>query len=133
VRALNGTEKSGNAASLAAADGDYYVLSTLNSGAQWAASIFGMPSTLSSLTVTYRGHVTTPCTQNVYLWNWYYSAWVSISNSTATTSDSTLVIPAPGLVNDYIFLGELRASVQCFRTDGAGYDLAGDQFKINYG
>jgi hypothetical protein len=132
VSVLVGTLNSGNVGNLSAADGSYYVLSTLNSGAQWAASFTGLPSSLATLTVTYKGHAGTSCTQNVNLWNWYYNAWVPISHTTAGTSDATLTLPAPGLLSDYLFLGELRVSVQCFHTDSAPFDLSSDQVKITY-
>ncbi|MBA3717694.1 MAG: hypothetical protein H0W87_05660 [Actinobacteria bacterium] len=129
---LTGTQLSGNVSSLGADDDSYYVLSTTNAGAQWAASFRGLPSNIASLTVTYKGHATANCTQNVNLWNWYYSAWVSISNTPAGTSDSTLVIPAPGLLSDYVFLGEARASLQCFRTDSGGFDVHSNLLKLTY-
>ena len=132
MKVLIGTLKSGNAGSLAAADGSYYVVSTVNAGAQWSASFTGLPSSMASLTVTYTGHAGTSCTQNVSLWNWYYNAWVPISHTTAGTADSTLTLPAAGLLPDYLFLGELRMSVQCFRTDAAAFDLSGDLAKIQF-
>jgi hypothetical protein len=128
-----GTFKSGAASSLSADDASYYVLSTLNSSAQWSASFTNLPSSMGSLSVTYNGHPTASCTQNLSLWNWYYNAWVSIAHSTVGTSDATLKVSAPGLLSDYVFLGELRVSVQCFRTDGAGFDVDSDLAKISYG
>jgi len=122
---------SGNASSLGADDGSYYVISAPNGGAQWAAT-FSVSSPLTSLSLTYTGHASTSCTQNVNLWNWYYSAWISISNTEAGTADSTLALPAPGLLSDYVFLGEVRASVQCFRTSGGSFDLSSDLLKLTY-
>jgi len=129
---LTGSLKSGNVSSLSADDGSYYVLSTLNSSAQWAASFTGLPSSISTLNVTYKGHAATSCTQNVNLWNWYYNAWVSIAHTTAGTSDATLSLAAPGQLSDYMFLGELRVSVQCFRTDTASFDLSSNLVKIQF-
>lgn len=129
---LTGTLKSGNAASLAADDANYFVVSTVNAGAHWSASFTGLPSSVSTLTVTYKGHATASCTQNVNLWNWYYNAWVPISHTTAGTSDVTLTLPAPGQLSDYLFLGELRVSVQCFRTDAAAFDLSSGLAKIQF-
>jgi hypothetical protein len=132
VKVLTGTLKSGNVGSLAAADGSYYVVSTVNAGAQWSASFTGLPSSIASLTVTYTGHAGASCTQNVNLWNWYYNAWVPIAHTTAGAFDSTLTLPAAGLLSDYLFLGELRVSVQCFRTDAAAFDLSSDLAKIQF-
>ena len=129
---LTGSLKSGNVASLSADDGNFYVVSTVNSGAHWAASFTGLPSSVSTLTVTYKGHAGTPCTQNFNLWNWYYNAWVSIAHTTAGTSDTTLSLAAPGQLSDYMFLGELRVSVQCFRTDAASFDLSSNLVKIQF-
>jgi hypothetical protein len=132
VSVLTGTAKAGGLSSLAAADGNYYVVATANSGAQWSAGFTGVPSPLRGLTITYRGHSSSPCTQNVNLWNWYYSAWVSIANTATGTTDSTVTLSAPGLLSDYVFLGEVRASVQCFRTDAAQFDLSADLLKLTY-
>ena len=132
MKVLTGTLKSGNVGSLAAADGSYYVVSTVNGGTQWSASFTGMPSSIASLTVTYTGHAGTSCTQNMSLWNWYYNAWVPISHTTAGTSDTTLSLPAGGLLSDYLFMGELRVSVQCFRLDGGAFDLSSDLAKIQF-
>jgi hypothetical protein len=129
---LTGTPESGGASSLAADDGSYYVVSTINASAQWSASFTGMPAGLTSLSLTYNGKAGSACTQNLNLWNWYYNAWVAVARTTATTSDSTVAVAAPGLLSDYVFLGELRASVQCFRIDGAAFDLSGDLLKISY-
>jgi hypothetical protein len=132
VSVLTGALKSGNVSSLSAEDGNYYVVSALNASAQWSASFSGLPSSLSALNVTYKGHAGSPCTQNLSLWNWYYNAWVAISHTTAGTTDTTLSLPAAGLLSDYLFLGELRVSIQCFRTDAASFDLSSDLVKIAY-
>jgi hypothetical protein len=132
VRVLTGTQASGTVSSLSADDGSYYVVSALNSSAQWSASFTGLPSTMGSLTVTYNGHPTASCTQNLSLWNWYYNAWVAVAHTTAGTSDATLTIAAPGLLSDYIAIGELRVGLQCFRTDGASFNVASDLAKITY-
>jgi hypothetical protein len=129
---VTGTLKSGSASSLSADDGSYYVVSTTNASALWSASFTGVPGGLTSLSVTYNGKAGSACTQNVNLWNWYYNAWVSISRTTATTSDSTMSVAAPGLLSDYVFMGEVRASLQCFRTDGAAFDVSSDLLKISY-
>ena len=129
---LLGGPAGGDVASLSADDGTYYVLSSLNSGAQWSASFLGLPASVGALTVTYDGHASMPCTQNVNLWNWYYNAWVPIAHTTAGSSDTTLSLAAPGLLSDYVFLGELRVSVQCFRTDSAAFDLSSDLVRIQY-
>ena len=129
---LTGSPKSGSVASLSADDGAYYVVSALNSSAQWSASFTGLPASVATLNITYKGHASTSCTQNVSLWNWYYNAWVAIAHTTAGTSDETLSLPAPGLLADYLFLGELRLSVQCFRIDSAAFDLSSDLVKITY-
>ena len=60
------------------------------------------------------------------------NAWVSIAHTTAGTSDVTLTLPAPGQLSDYLFLGELRVSVQCFRTDAAAFDLSSGLAKIQF-
>ena len=129
---LTGTPAGGNVGSLAADDGGYYVLSAVNSAAQWSASFTGLPAAVGTLNVTYDGHASASCTQNVSLWNWYYNAWVPVAHTTAGTSDTTLSFAAPGLLSDYVFLGELRVSVQCFRTDSAAFTLSSDLVKIQY-
>jgi hypothetical protein len=129
---LTGALQSGSVAGLGADDSNYYVLSTLNSSAQWWASFKNVPPGFSSLKVTYNGHAGTSCTQNVSLWNWYYNAWVNVSHTTAPTADSTITVAAPGLPSDYVFMGEVRASVQCFSTGAPPFTLSSDLLKISY-
>jgi len=131
VTLLTGASSSGGAANLSLADGSYYVVSGSNASTQWSASFFGVP-TPRSLTLTYKGHASTSCIQNLNLWNWYWSSWVSISNSGAGSVDATTTASAPGLLSDYVFLGEVRASVQCFRTDGGAFSLSSDLLKLSY-
>ena len=128
---LTGSSSRGAASDLGAADGRYYAVSSANASTQWSASFFGVP-TSRSLTLTYRGHASTSCIQNLNLWNWYWASWVSISNSGAGTADATTTAAAPGLLSDYVFLGEVRASVQCFRTDGVAFELSSDLLKLSY-
>jgi hypothetical protein len=130
---MTGTLKSGTVAGLTADDSSYYVLSTVNGAAQWWASIKGMPSSVASLSVTYNGRAAAACTQNVSIWNWYLNSWVNISHTSATTaSDSTVTIAPAGLLSDYLFLGELRASVQCFQTGAPTFNVSSDLLKISY-
>jgi hypothetical protein len=132
VSVLLGSLASGTVSSLSADDGSYYVLSAVNSAAQWSASFTGLPASVGSLNVTYDGHASASCTQNLSLWNWYYNAWVPVAHTTAGTSDATLSLAAPGLLSDYVFLGELRVSVQCFRTDSTAFALSSDLVNITY-
>jgi hypothetical protein len=132
VNVLAGAYTSGNVAGLSADDGSYYAVSSVGSSAQWSASLTGMPFNVGSLTVTYNGHASAACTQIVYLWNWYYNAWVPISSTTAGSSDATLSLPAPGLLSDYLFLGETRVSVQCFRADAAAFILRSDLLRVDW-
>ena len=43
-----------------------------------------------------------------------------------------LTLPSGGLLADYLFLGELRVSVQCFRTDATAFDLSSNLLKIQF-
>jgi hypothetical protein len=101
-------------------------------GAQWVATFAAVPALAKSLTVTVTGHSSSSCTQNVNVWNWYYSAWVTISNRGLGTTNTTVAPSVVGLLSDYVFMGELRASIQCFRTDNAPFDLSTDLLKLNY-
>jgi hypothetical protein len=131
VTLVTGSSSTGGASSLGAADGSYYVVASAHGSTQFSASFFGVP-TPRSLTLTYKGHASSSCIQNLNLWNWYWSSWVSVSNAGAGTADATTTATAPGLLSDYVFLGEVRMSVQCFRTDGATFSLSSDLLKLSY-
>jgi uncharacterized repeat protein (TIGR01451 family) len=133
VSIVSGTPKSGGVGDLAAADGNSYVISSLSGQAQWYGSFLGVPSTIGSLTVTYRGHASSACTRNINIWNWYYASWESLANGTAPTSDATLTLAVPGLSSDYLGIGgEVRVGVHCFRGDGGSFDLSTDLLTLQY-
>lgn len=132
VMLVSGTPRSGGAADLSADDGNAYVIGSQNAQSQWYGRFMGLSSSTHSLTVTYKGHATAPCTQNINIWNWYYASWVSISNGAGSTTDASYTVSVPGLISDYVGLvgGEVRVGVQCFRTDGATFDLSNNLLKL---
>jgi uncharacterized repeat protein (TIGR01451 family) len=133
VSIVSGAAKSGGVGDLAAADGSSYVISSVNGQAQWYGRFVGVPSTVGSLTVTYRGHASSACTRNINIWNWYYASWESLANGTAPTTDATVTVLVPGLAADYVGAGgEVRVGVQCFRGDGASFDLSTDLLTLQY-
>src|SRR4051794_4908071 len=72
---FTGTAVSGSAASLAAADGNTYQVSSSGGTTSWYGRMDGVPKSVKTLTVTYTGSNTATCNQTVYAYNWTATAW----------------------------------------------------------
>ena len=72
----NGSYVSGGVSSLSADDGAYYRLNSVFGIVRWWGRIVGVPNTLKSLNVTYRGLNSSTCTQTIWIWNWQTLTWV---------------------------------------------------------
>ncbi len=133
-----GTVVGGNAASLVADDNNYYLVNSTTTGTRttsWYGSIAGIPNSLTSLTVTYRGSNTATCTQTVDIWRWTTSLWVTLATRSTGTAEFTHAGLAPtGTRADYVSgtsgNGEVRVRVRCTRF--ASFTARGEQLFIDY-
>ncbi len=96
VALTRGTVSSGTVANLAANDSSYLVISGAASGktyyADWysAVSIAETPASITKLTLTFDGKLSTSLAQKLYVYNWTTAAWVQIDSRTVGTSDTTI-------------------------------------------
>jgi hypothetical protein len=111
----------GSAASLAADDNVYYTLASTTSGTRttsWYGVITGVPNSLQSLTVTYKGSNSRSCSQSVSVWNWTTSSWVTLASRSVGASEilHAGLVPA-GAAADYVSgtsgNGDVRVRVRC--------------------
>jgi len=92
----------GGVSSLAADDGTYFRLSSSSGSTMWWGRITGVPNTLTSLTVTYRGFSTTACTQTLTIWNWQTGVWSSLGSRTLGTTETETVATVTGTLANYV-------------------------------
>jgi glucose/arabinose dehydrogenase len=133
-----GTYLGGNIASLTANDGDHYRVNSTPSGTRttsWNGVVTGVPNTLASLAVSYRGANSASCSQTVSVWRWTTGAWVTLDTATiGTTETSRFGLVPPGPVADYVSgttgNGEVHVRIRCTRS--ANFTARGEQLFIDY-
>lgn len=97
-----GSYVSGGVSSLAADDGAYLRLSSTNGSVLWWGRITGVPNTLKSLAVTYRGFSSAACTQTLSLYNWSAGAWTSLGSGALSTVETETGVSAGGTLADFV-------------------------------
>ncbi len=130
-----GSYISGGVSSVSLDDGAYYRLDSWNGTVRWWGRILGVPNSLKSLDVTYRGLNSLTCTQSIWIYNWQTAIWESLgSRSVGATEVETTVIPT-GILADYVSgsaaTGDVAVRVGC----SAGlksYSTSADLLKISY-
>jgi hypothetical protein len=128
-----GNHVSGNAASLAADDGDYLVVRSTKTGtktATWYGTFTGVDNGLTSLSATYIGSSALTCTQVISIWRWTDSTWVQLdSRSIGTTEVEIADLTPAGTLADYVSgtsgTGDVRLQVSC-TTGVAQFNLSGE-------
>jgi subtilase family protein len=97
-----GALQSGGVSSLAADDGVYLHVNSSFATVRWSGRIVGVPNTLKSLKVTYRGLNSSTCTQTIWIWNSRTSTYESLgSRSVGVTEVETTASPT-GVLADYV-------------------------------
>ena len=124
----------GSYASLAADDGQYYsVKAAPNRMTSWYATFRNIPSTLSSLAVTYSGGNTSPCTQTIYVYRWTDGALVQLDSRTVGAETLIANLPAPGANSVYVSsTGDVRVGVKCQSATTKAYQTNADLLTISY-
>ena len=116
-----GTYSGGNTQSLIADDNDYYSIASTTFGtrtADWYAVLTGVPNSLQSLSVTYKGLNSVTCTQTVSLWRWTTSTWITlVTRSTGSTEFLHAGLVPTGTLADYVSgttgNGDVRVRIRC--------------------
>ena len=130
-----GTVRGGGPASLAADDGAYFQVASLGGSTLWWGRINGVPNTLTSLSVTYRGLSTAPCTQTIWIWNWQARVWSSLGSQSLGTTEAMTATTVTGTLASYVSgttgNGDVAVRVGC--TSGASFTTSSDLLQITYG
>ena len=135
VTIQNGTLTGGNAASLQAVDTNYLRVASNSSFTRtsaWYGTFTGLPSTLTSLKVTYRGLNSRSCTQTVSIYRYTTGSWTVLDSRSVGTTEVEIADLAPsGSLSDYRSGGQARVRVRCQTTAGT-FTASGNLLKLVY-
>lgn len=131
-----GTPRAGDVTRLRADDNAFFEVNSSTAYtrvADWYGRIGGVPNSLRSLRVAYRGRSTRTCAQTLSVLRWTDSRWVTVdSRSVGTTKVGVDVAPG-GVLADYVSgtsgTGEMRVRIRCATTAGT-FVLGGDLLRI---
>jgi hypothetical protein len=130
-----GRRQSGNAASLAADDGDYFVVRSTNAGVtNWFGTIGSVTNNLSSIKVTYKGKNEPSCQQKVDIRNWTTGTWRTLDTRNVGAETLIADLVPPGSAADYVSgtsgNGDVRVRLRC--SSGGTFVASGNLLKIVY-
>ena len=129
-----GSYVSGGVSSLSADDGAYLRLASASGSVLWWGRITGVPNTLKSLSVSYRGFSSAACTQTLSLYNWRTGVWTSLGSRSLGTVETETVAPAGGTLADLVSgttgNGDVAARVGC--TGSGAFTTSSELLKITY-
>jgi hypothetical protein len=119
-----GTAGGGTVQSLATDDNNYYLVNSTTTGTRttdWYGALTGVPNSLKSLAVTYKGANSRTCSQTVSVWRWTTSTWVVlVTQDVGTTEVLHAALVPSGILADYVSgtsgPGEVRVRVRCTTT-----------------
>ena len=135
-KATTGTLTGGDVSSLAASDDVYVSVGSTTTNPQksdWWGAFSDVPSSISTLTVSYEGASSAPCTQTIQIRNWTTSSWVTLDSRTIGTTDTTIsgLTPAGSLSQYVDSSGAVKIRVSC-QSSGGSYTVRGDLLTITY-
>ena len=133
-----GSFRAGSFANLGQDDNLFYQVTSTSSRtrtASWYGTITGVPNSLRSLTVAYRGKNTTVCSQVVYLYNWTNGTWVQLDSRSVGTTEALVQRSVGGTLSNYVSAstgdGEIRVRVRCTHSSRAFY-MSGDLMTVTF-
>ncbi len=129
-----GTYVSGGVSSLAADDGAYLRLAATSGSVLWWGRISGVPNTLKSLSVGYRGFSTAACTRTLWLYNWSAGVWTSLGSGSLGTVETEAVATAGGTLADFVSgtIGNGDVAVRVGCTGAGAFTTSSDLLRITY-
>jgi hypothetical protein len=135
----SGSRLAGDATSLRADNGSLYRVNSVLSTSQvtsWYGRIGGVSSSLTSMSVTYRGSHSATCSQSIYLWNWSYGYWVRFSSTTGGLSESEVTFSPTSSLTSYVsgtsVDGEVAVRVHCIRGDSTPFVTSGELMRVTF-
>jgi hypothetical protein len=131
-----GYHRAGSASSLSADDGVSFQVTAASGTTAWYGRISGVPNTLKSLRVVYRGWNSATCSQTVAVHDWAWGTWRTLDSRSVGTGEVEVAATASGTLADYVSgstgNGDVAVRVRC-SLYGWSFFAAGDLLKIEYG
>jgi len=136
-KVTTGAATSGDLSSLAASDNVYLSIASTTTKPRkidWWGAFSGVPSNVSTLSVSVETNSTASCTQTIQIRDWKTSAWVTLDSRTLGSTDTVVsgLVPA-GTLSDYVdSTGAVQVLVSCSNSTTA-YTFNADQLALTYG
>jgi hypothetical protein len=132
----SGSLRSGSASNLATNNGSYYQVNSTTSGTRtstWYGSFTGVSRSLANLRVTYSGMQSRTVTQNVEIYQWSTSSWVTLNTRSGSTTEVLIsnLAPSGSAVNYVSTGGEVRIRIRSVGSSTNFYTVA-DLLQISY-
>ncbi|HEX7797714.1 MAG TPA: fibronectin type III domain-containing protein [Vicinamibacterales bacterium] len=131
---VTGSLLGGNVANLAAADSSYFQVSSTTKGTRataWYGTFNNVPTSLSSLTVTYSGLNSVACMQTIAIYKWSTKKWVTLDSRSVGSTQQLIanLVPSGALSNYVSATGQARVQVSCSASKSA-FVSSGDLMEI---
>jgi uncharacterized protein YkwD len=97
-----GSYLGGGVSSLTADDNVNLRVASASGAVLFWGRMTGVPNTLKSLSVTYRGFSSAACTQTLSAWNWTLGVWSSLGSKALGTTETETVATVGGNLADYV-------------------------------
>jgi len=132
-----GSLRSGTAASLSADDSAFYSVNSSSDYSRttsWYGTFTGVPSTLRSLNVAYKGSNSSSCTQTLSAWSFQAGSWAQLDSRTVDSNQVLIERSTTGNPGDYVGPGgEVRVRVRCtVGFFGSAFVANGNLLRITY-
>lgn len=131
-----GSYLGGGVAGLTADDGVYLRVASASGSVLWWGRIAGVPNTIKSLNVTYRGLNSVTCSQTLWIWNWSAGFWSSLGSTsvgaTETETNATVGGPLADYVSGSTGNGDVAVRMGCSAGSLTSFTSSGELLKITY-
>jgi uncharacterized protein YkwD len=128
-----GSYLGGGISGLTADDNVNLRIASAGGGVLFWGRMVGVPNTLKSLSVTYRGSSSASCTQTLSAWNWTLGVWSSLGSRTLGTTETETVATVGGNLADYVSnttgTGDVAIRFGC---TGGTFTSSTDLLRISY-
>lgn len=134
VTVSTGTVQSGGYANLRADDNSFFRVNSSSRATSWYGRMTGVPNSLSSLSVTYKGMNSATCSQSVGIWNWSSGAWVWLDSRSVGTTEAGITVSPGGTLAGYVSgssgNGDVAVIVRC--SAGVNFSASADLLQIKF-
>jgi uncharacterized protein YkwD len=131
-----GSYLGGGVSGLSADDGVFLRVASSSGSVLWWGRMTGVPNTLKSLNVTYRGFSSSACTQTLSVWNWTFGTWSSLGSKAVGTTEIETTAPVGGTLADYVSgstgNGDVAVRMGCSAGSLGSFTSSGELLRIAY-